>query len=119
MTVRVVQNRSYTLEKTLYTGSTPTDPDPDVATAEAVRWSDGTTVNPSVIDAAAGSVLITFTPAQLATLDRLDLTTFATFGGQPQAYRDTIEVVGGQWFSLAELRGLEPLNNATRYPDDR
>src|SRR5215207_1938878 len=102
--LRAVAGRSYTLTKTLYSGSTATDPTPDIATATATRWSDGTAVDPVVSDAGVGKVALTWTPAQLATLDRLTVITQAAFGGQTQTYRDYLEVCGGVYFTIAEAR---------------
>jgi hypothetical protein len=118
--VRAVQGRTYTLTKTLYAGSTPTDPSPDVATVVATRESDGTTLSPAVDNTGTpGKVTITFTAVQLATLDTLHVVTTAESAGHVQTYQDKVEVVGGVIFTLPELRELEPFQNTTKYPDER
>lgn len=119
MVQRVVAGRSHTLTKTLYSGSTPTDPSPDSAAATVTRWSDGTSFSPAVSDVGTGLFQFTLTPAQTATLDRLTVVWTATIGGQVQAFQDYVEVVGDVYFTIAEARAFGGLESAAKYSDDR
>jgi hypothetical protein len=114
-----VQGRSATLSHTFLTGSTATDPTPDTATVTVTR-ADGTTFVPtaSVDNSATGVASITFTPAETALLDRWTLTWTATFGGQAQMYKDTVEVAGDVLFTIAQARAAG-LSDPAVYTDDR
>jgi len=115
---RIIQGRSATLRHTFYSGATPTDPVPDVATVAVTRESDGTVlVGPTVTDEGAGVVSTTLTPAHTALLDRLSVVWTATFAGQSQTFTDTVEVTGDVYFTIAEARAVKPLDNVTNYPD--
>jgi hypothetical protein len=114
--VRIVQGRSATLSHTFLTGSTATDPTPDTATVTVTR-ADGTTFVPtaSVDNSATGVASITFTPAETALLDRWTLTWTATFGGQAQTYKDTVEVAGDVLFTIAQARAAITSNAGVLY----
>lgn len=114
-----MQGRSATLSHTFLTGSAATDPTPDTATVTVTR-ADGTTFVPtaSVDNSGAGVASITFTPAETALLDRWTLTWTATFGGQAQTYKDTVEVAGDVLFTIAQARAAG-LSDTAVYPDDR
>lgn len=114
---RIIAGRSHTLSKTLYVGSTPTNPAPDSATALVTRLSDGTTFVPQVTDAGTGIFQLTLTPAQTATLDTLFITWTAQFSGEVQTYPDTVEVAADTYFTLAEARRVPALSDTNRYSD--
>ena len=120
MLLRHVQGRSATLRKTLYVGSTATNPTPDSATVTITR-ADGTVVisDQAAADEGTGVFSVTLTPAQTALLDRLTVVWTATFAGFAQTFKDTVEIVGDTFFTIAEARQVPPLNNATQFPDDK
>lgn len=115
---RVVQGRSATLQHTFYENGVPTNPTPDSATVSITR-DDGTVLvtDAATTDAGVGAVTYTLTPAQTALLDTLTVTWKATFGGQAQTFKETIEVAGGTLFTLAQARATAPLGDTAKYSD--
>jgi hypothetical protein len=115
---RIVRGQAATLTYTFPTADgVPANPSPDAATVTITR-ADGTAVVTDALasDGGTGIATYTLTPAQTALLDVLTVTWTATYGGQPQAYRTTVEVVGGVLFTIAELRAESAkLANTTDY----
>ena len=116
---RIIRGRSATLTHTFYVGSTATDPNPDAATVTITR-DDGTAIvtGAAATEAGTGVVSYTLTPAQTAQLDVLTVAWTAAFGGQAQTFTDTVEIAGGVFFTIAQLRAMNSqLANETKYPD--
>jgi hypothetical protein len=102
---RALVNAPYTLEATLFSGTTPTDPAPDVATVEVVR-ADGTVVlaaGSATNNTGTGTFARTLTSAQMALLDTLEVRWSTTVGSEPVTLRTHVEVVGGFLCSLVDL----------------
>ncbi len=118
---RIIRGRGATLTHTFTTDGVAANPSPDVATIGITR-DDGTVVvaaGSATTDTGVGTVSYTLTPAQTALLDILTVSWTATFGGQSQAFTDTVEVAGGVLFTLAQARALKPLDNTTLYTTAR
>lgn len=118
---RIAQNVSSTLSQTFYVNGVATDPVPDTATVTITR-DDGTAIVTGAATsqgAGPGEFTYTLSPAQTATLDILTVAWTATIAGFAQTVTDTVEVVGGFLFSLAQARALPPLNDTTTYPTSK
>lgn len=115
---RIVQGRSATLTHTFYSDGVAADPVPDTATYTITR-ADGTVLaTGGATEAGTGKVSVTVTPAQTALLDTWTVTWTATFGGQVQAFADTVEVAGDTIFTIADVRATTwggATNNDTTY----
>lgn len=115
---RIVQGRSATLQHAFHENGVATNPSPDAATIGITR-DDGTVLvaaGTATTDTGTGVVSYTLTPTQTALLDSLTVTWTATFGGQPQAFKEIVEVAGDVLFTIAQARAVKPLDNATAYP---
>jgi hypothetical protein len=102
---RALVNAPYTLEATLFSGATPTDPAPDDATVEVVR-ADGTVViaaGAATNNTGTGTFARTLTSAQMALLDTLEARWTMTVGSETTTLRTHVEVVGGFLCTLADL----------------
>lgn len=117
MTVeRVLRNTSATTQITLYNGSTAVEADGTVTVV--AKKADGTTLfsTNATNDAAVGVYSVVIPPQ--ATLNNLTLTWGATISGTPVTLVTEVEIVGGFYFSLAELRAADSaLANLTRFPN--
>jgi hypothetical protein len=115
-TVRVLRTAKTTLTRVFYLDEVPTSA--NGAVSVRITREDGTLVQagdasgPDVDDA------YSFTFNGSDTLDRLNVSWTMTLGGDPMILdQDSIEVVGGFYFGLAEARKIDSVfANATRYP---
>ncbi|MES2867629.1 MAG: hypothetical protein V4703_12875 [Actinomycetota bacterium] len=115
---RIIQGRSATLTHTFTVDGVATDPSPDTATISITR-DDGTILvapGTATTEAGVGTVTFTLTPTQTAQLDTLTVTWEATFGGQPQTYRSTVEIAGDVLFTIAQARAISALASTVTYP---
>lgn len=115
---RVLQGSRSVVHITLFDGETATDSTTAV-TVEVLR--DNGTV--AVVAGAAttnetglGAYSYALTPAVLAELDVLTIRWSATIGGSAQVFTTQVEVVGGFYFSPADLRALPGLHDQARFP---
>jgi hypothetical protein len=114
---RVLRNTAATVNVTFYNGSVAVEADGVVTVV--IKKPDGTTLlsTNATNDPAVGvySVVI---PAQ-SSLTRLALSWTGSFSGTPATIQTDVEIVGGFYFSIGELRSYESvLSNTTRFPDD-
>lgn len=118
MSERVLEDAAATVSVTLYDGETPTDASA-MPTVEVVR-DDGTVLvaagtaasDPTPGD---GSYSFQLTPTHTSRVDRLEVRWTATVGGATQAVRSQVEVVGGYYFPLAELRAERNLSDTVKF----
>lgn len=110
---RVLRHAAVTLEVTFYDGETVVDP--GTVTVHVVR-DDATDVKPAgttTIGTGAAKRAVTLTAGENDRVDVLTATwTSATLGKRITA----VEVVGGFYATLAQLRALDGLANTTRFP---
>lgn len=103
---RAIVNAPYTLEATLFAGSTATDPAPDAATVEVVR-ADGTVLlaaGAATNNTGTGTFARTLTRAQMSLLDTLEVRWSGTLsGGETFTLTTHVEVVGGFLCTLGDL----------------
>ncbi|MCA1569753.1 MAG: hypothetical protein LC798_05410 [Chloroflexi bacterium] len=115
MTQQVLRNTGVLLEMTFYADEIRTDADGDVAVT--VTRSDGI-VDQSGTAAAAGSGRYTYPLNAHEELDKLTVSWSGLFDGLLQTVTSGVEIVGGFYFSLAELRALPGLTDPNRFPVD-
>lgn len=84
------------------------------ATATAAR-AVGTTLAAPAVTGSASPYTVTLTPTHTGILD--DLVVTLTIGGGTYVLPLAIEVVGGVARTLAQLRTIDPLDDAATYPD--
>lgn len=113
---RVVQGTAGVFSVTLYVGETATDSSTTV-TCTATR-DDGTVVFTarSTTHPGTGQYSVALTAADTALLDWLTLSWSVTLGGVAQTVKTYVEVVGGFYFSVPQLRALSGLSDTAKYP---
>lgn len=115
---RVQRNTAATISVTFYNGTTAVEA--DGAVTVVAKKADGTTLfSTSATNEAAVGVYSVIIPPQ-ATLNILTLTWSGTFTGTAITMESVVEIVGGFYFSIAELRGYESqFANTTKYPNSK
>lgn len=116
---RVLQASLATVEVTLYDGETPTDS--TIAVTVEVVGDDGTVIVPAGTATDAGTAgdgkySFKLQPSHTARLDRLTCKWTATIAGVAQTFTTRVEVVGGFYATLAEIRVLKDLSDKAKYP---
>lgn len=104
------------IEVTLYVDGTATDAtSPPTVT---ITRADGTAVvtAQASTDSGVGVYRFALTKAQLASLDILTAVWTGTVGGDDFDFTTTHEVVGGFYCTLAEIRALQSLGDAAKFP---
>jgi hypothetical protein len=112
---RVLRNTAATITVTFYNGSTAVDADSDPTVV--AKKADGTTLfsTTATNEAPVGTYSVVI-PAQ-ATLNVITLTWTGLFTGTPVVITSTVEIVGGFYFSIAELRAYDKaLQDTNRFP---
>lgn len=114
---RVLRNTPATISQTFYNGSSAVEADGVVSVV--IKRADGTTLlSTSATNDPAVGVYKVVLPAQ-TTLNKLTLTWTGTFSGTVVSMESQVEIVGGFYFSIAELRGYDStFQNLTRFPND-
>lgn len=110
---RLLRNTSDTFSVTF-----SVDADADVTVI--VKRADGTTLlSTTATNEADPGVYSVEIPAQ-ANLNILTLTWTGTFSGSAESLESTVEIVGGYYFSIDELRNTDNVikNNLVRFPDE-
>lgn len=81
----------------------------------SVTRADGTVITAPTVTAGVGTGVyeFTLTAAQTATLDVLSVVWTGTVAAMVQRYDQRVEVCGGHYVTLAELRSMAGLDNAT------
>lgn len=91
--------------------------DADGAVTVTVTRADGSALATAAATVSAGDGRYTFALAAQTRLDRLKLVWTGTFGGLPSSLTTYVEIVGGFYVSLAELRSSPNLGAAHKYDD--
>lgn len=115
---RVLRNTAATISVTFYNGSTAVEADGTV-TVTAKR-ADGTTLlgpTAATNDPAVGVYSIVIPPQ--ANLNFLTLTWSGTFTGTAITIESYVEIVGGFFFSIAELRASDNALSITRFSNQQ
>jgi len=115
---RVLRNTAATVSVTFYNGSSPVEA--DGAVTVVAKKADGSTLfsTNATNDVAVGKYT-TVIPAQ-TNLNIITMTWIGTFTGTPISLTTQVEIVGGFYFSIGELRAYEStFSNLVKYPDER
>lgn len=112
MDSRVLIGAPATLSATFYDGG-ETAQDPGTVTVTITR-ADGTAVVTAAATAGTGAAARTYALAAQTRLDHLTAVWTGSAGGRQVTTRH--EIVGAFYADLAEIRALDALNNATKYP---
>lgn len=112
---RVLRNTAATVSVTFYNGTTPVDADANVTIV--AKKADGSTLISTTatneVDPGVYSVVI---PPQ-ANLNVITLQWTGSFTGTPVTIESIVEIVGGFYFSIAELKAMDAnFSNTTKYP---
>jgi hypothetical protein len=116
MTERMLRNTPATVFVTFYAGESAADADAGVT--DVVKKADGTTLlsggasHEGPVGSGRYSELI---PPQ-STLDNLTVEWTGTFAGEVITLVSDVEIVGGFYFGLAELRAFDSALTVTRFP---
>lgn len=113
MALRVLVNTVATPEVTFYSDESATSADGPV-TVDVVK-SDGTVVANDAVTSNVGTGRYRYTLAAQSQMDDLTLTWSGTFSGMAQSITTYVEVVGGFYFTLAELRALPNLSDTNKF----
>ena len=118
MEYRVLRTAATTITHVFFTPGTETLADPTGTPTYVVTNASGTTVasgNATVVGGGTGQVTIAL--AGQANLDLLTVAITATVAGASVTEYDTVEIVGGRFFTLAEGRARDTqLADTTKYP---
>lgn len=114
---KILRNTSQTVSVVFYINNVATEA--DGAVTVVAKKADGTTLfsTTATNDAAVGSYSVTV-PAQ-ADLNSLTLTWTGAFSTVSMSVVSNVEIVGGFFFTIAELRNYDSViaGNLTRFPD--
>lgn len=112
--VRVLRTAQVVVSHTFQVDETPTDATGSVT--YTVNRLDGTVVASGTAGHPGPPGVYQATVPAQASVDVLTLSWTGTVGGAAVTATDTVEVVGGFLFGLAEARAMPPALDATRYP---
>lgn len=114
---RVLRNTAATVSVTFYNGSSAAEADGNVTVV--AKKADGTTLfSTNATNDPAVGVYTVVIPGQ-STLNVLTLTWNGTFTGTSVSIDTQVEIVGGFYFAIGELRNYEKaFSNLDKYPDD-
>lgn len=114
--ISVLRNTGIQIRHTFYEDGVAIAADGSVT--YTVVKADGTTLTSgTATHVASPSDYYKFDLAPQANLNLLTITWSGVFGGLTQSQTDQVEIVGGIYCTLAELRALPGLSNATTFPD--
>jgi hypothetical protein len=114
---RVLRNTAATVSVTFYNGSSAAEADGTV-TVVAKKVDGSTLFSTNATNDPAVGVYTVVIPSQV-NLNVLTLTWTGTFTGTQVSIETQVEIVGGFYFSIGELRGYEKqFTNTDKYPDD-
>lgn len=111
--IRVLQTSQVTLTHTFYVDETPTDAAGSVTVT--VTRLDGTAVGAPATATSLGSGVYTFVKPGYIDLDTHLVEWSGTVGGAALKVHDIVEIVGGFYFGLAEVRAMRPPLDPTVY----
>lgn len=115
MTQQLLRNTGALLSQTFYAGEEPVDA--DGAVTVTVRTAGGV-VDSTGPATSVGDGRYTYSLAPRSSLGQLAITWAGTFSGVAQTLTSTVDVVGGFYVALAEIRALPGLGDAGKYPTE-
>lgn len=114
---RILRNTSAIISQTFYNGETAVEADSPVTVV--AKKADGTTLFSVTATNDPGVGIYTVVIPPQANLNILTLTWTGTFSSTVVSLESTVEIVGGFYFSIAELRGFDSIfSNIVKYTND-
>lgn len=113
-----LKDTQYTLTSPTFVGSDGETPEDTASLAVcAVSRANGTALTAAVVTNTAedGVYTAAITTTHTAQLDRLQITWTGTAGSLAQVYTQELEVAGGWYVTIPEVRGTRDLSDATKY----
>lgn len=118
--MRVLRSTALTILSPTFVGADGESPANTASTpTAAVEREDGTSLTAASVSAtpvATGVYSATLTTTHTSQVDRLKVTWSGTAGSLAQVYVQTVEVVGGHYVTIPELRGEQGLDDTVKYP---
>jgi hypothetical protein len=115
LTQQILRNTGALLSQTFYADEEPVDA--DGAVTVTVTTADGTVVSTGpATSAGTGSGEYVYSLAPRSVLGLLTLTWAGVFSAVAQSLTSTVEVVGGFYVALAEIRALPGMADTGKYP---
>lgn len=111
---QVLRNSGERLQVTFTVDGVATDPDGNSATVTITK-ADGTVLQASTPTTRLDAGVYTYSLQPQADLNELTATWTGTFSGVTQSITTRVEVVGGYYCSLAELRAEPNLDSTTKF----
>lgn len=116
--LQVLRNTARTLQATFYVDETPTDA--TGAVTVTITRADGTALATAAATTADGEGVYSYTLAAQANLDILTVAWTGTWGGvasTPAVH--TVEIVGGHYLSIRDLRTTNNLGDTAKFPTEK
>lgn len=112
---QVLVNSGESIRATFYVDGNATDPDGNTATVTITKDSDGSAVatNAATTRISTGTYAYALQPQ--AALDRLKVVWSGTFDSLPQPVTTYLDIVGGYFVTLAELRAMPNLSDPAKF----
>src|SRR6266498_3629859 len=117
MSERILRDTGATLGVTFYSGETAQNA--DGAVTVTITRDDGTAVVTGAATTNAGTGVYQYVLAPQTNLDLLTAAWSGSFGGVAQKITTRIEVAGGFYVSIPEIRALPGLTSTTSFPTDK
>lgn len=114
----VLRNTPRTLTHTFAVDGSGTNPSPDSATV-AITKADGTTLVADTSATEAGTGAFSYILPTQALLNLLTATWTAAFGAYTVIETDQVEIVGGVYVPLSELRAMPGLEDTDDFSNDK
>lgn len=115
MTEQLLRNTGALLSQTFYAGEEPADADGAVTVTVATAAGTVDSTGPAT---SVGDGRYTYSLAPHSNLGQLTITWAGTFSGVAQSLTSTVEVVGGFYVALAEIRALPGMGDVGKYPTE-
>lgn len=116
---RVLRSTPSTLTFTFYGDGAPADPVSNLATVNIFK-ADGTQIVTNGSTSRQSTGVYTYALAGQTSLNRLTVKCSGTFGTDVVTVTTIVEIVGGFYFTIAELRAWDTaLTSTSKYPDDK
>lgn len=115
MATQVLRNSGELLTVAFTVDGVLTDADADDVSVTITR-DDGTAIETNAAAAPVSTGVYGYALAPSATLDRLTVVWTGVFSGITQSVTTYVDIVGGYYVSLAEIRALKNLADTTKYP---
>lgn len=111
---QVLRNSDERLQVVFYVDGVPTDPDADAVTVTITR-DDGTALASAASAIRLDQGVYAYPLSPQANLDHLTAVWTGMFSAITQSVTTYVDIVGGYYVSLAELRAMKNLDDATKF----